>query len=339
MRGSTSNATEEDAVFRLHAFAMPLTVFVTVADIPTIPTLHMPAPTASGIVAAADGTVYFVDSFRNTVWKVHAGEAATVFVAGRNGQALQLDADGNLYGMHEHDDDVVLWRADAAGTVTAVARPHVPAHFGHAFVLADNGDIIGSSGTGRRSGVRLWRANDRERHLLAGGEWGFQDGAGAEARFFPIGGMARAPGGGLVVTSGATIRRVAPDGSVTTVAAGQPLLSPKRSFLSRLFGDVQGHLTGVAVGDSGEIYVTNSARGAVMRVDRNGEVVELSNASDGWSPTGVAAAGGSVYVLEYGPGVRVRRIDAAGRSVILAIVRSDPIAALPLQGRFRPLPA
>lgn len=326
-------------MFRLYSFAMPLTLLVSTAAIPTIPTLHMAAPAASGIVATEDGTVYFVDSFRNTVWRVQQGHAATVFVAGRNGQSLQLDSSGNVYGMHVEDGDMVVWRADETGAVTELPRPQAPSNFGQAFVLADDGDVIGFSGNGRRSGVRLWRANERERHLLAGGEWGFRDGAGADARFFPIGGMASAPGGGLVVTAGATVRRVAPDGSVSTVASGQPLLSPKRSFLSRLFGDVQGHLTGVAVGSRGEIYVTNAARGSVVRVDRNGEVVEVASASDGWSPTGVAVAGSCVYVLEYGAGVRVRRIEPSGRSSVMAIVRADPVAALPVMGRRLPLPA
>ena len=308
---------------RLYAVAVPLIVASSgaIPTIPTIPTLRLPGPPTNGIVATADGLVFFVDSFHATVWRLDPGRSLTAFVTGRNGRTLQVDDAGNLYGTHESESGVVtLWRADCHGTVEELSQSEVP-EYGHAFVVEGDGDVIASSGSGRRTGVRLWRATDQEQHLLAGGDMGLRDGHGSKARFLPIGSMTLAPDGSLLVTSGHTIRRVALDGSVTTVAADERLLEPRNTFLSRLLGVVQGHLTGIAVGDAGEIYVANSARGAVIRIDPNGNAEEFVTSDDGWTPTGLAMANGSLYILEYGAGVRVRRIDPKGTLTVMALVR------------------
>jgi streptogramin lyase len=307
---------------RVFSLALPV-LFAASAAIPTIPTPKPSGPPTSGIVAAADGTVYFVDSFHRTVWRVQPGGRATAFVTGRNGRALQIDAGGNIYGTHDEGRGcMVLWRADPAGNVTEVARTDMPAQNGHGFVLAD-GEVIGWTGSGKRTGVRVWRARERERQLIAGGEWGYRDGYGASARFFPIGGMTRTDEGELFVTSGPTIRKIATNGVVSTIAADEPLLKARSTFFQRLLGDVQGHLTGIAVDDDGAIYVANGDRDAVVRVTPNGRASEVMTSDGGWTPTGVAAAGGVLYVLEYGSGVRVRKVATDGTTSVVALVRPD----------------
>lgn len=316
---------------RFYSLAVPL-IIASAGAIPTIPTLRPVAPATSGIVATAEGILYFVDSFHNTVWRVEPGKVLTPFITGQNGRALQVDAEGNIYGTHEDESGtVMLWRADCQGVVSEVSRTDVP-EYGHAFVVEGDGDVIASSGSGKRTGVRLWRGVEHERHLLAGGEMGFRDGAGAEAQFFPIGSMTRTRSGDLLVTSGPTIRRVGADGSVRTVASGERLLQTRNAFLSRLLGDVQGHLTGIAIGERGEIYVANSARDAVVRISPDGTADEMVKSEDGWTPTGVATANGSLYILEYGPGVRVRRVATDGTLSVVAMIRPERIlaAAIPL---------
>lgn len=316
---------------RFYSMAVPL-IIASSGAIPTIPTLRPAAPAPSGIVANAEGTLYFVDSFTSTVWRLKPGKVLTPFITGRNGRALQMDAEGNIYGTHEDESGMVMiWRADCNGVVSEVSRTDVP-EYGHAFVVEGDGDVIASSGSGKRTGVRLWRGMQHERQLLAGGDMGFRDGAGSEAQFFPIGSMTRTHNGELLVTSGPTIRRVAADGSVRTVASGERLLQTRNAFLSRLLGDVQGHLTGIAVGVHGEIYVANSARDAVVRINPDGSADEVVTSDGGWTPTGVATSNGSLYILEYGPGVRVRRIDESGTLSVIALVRPDKhlAAAIPL---------
>lgn len=320
--------------------SIALTALLSVGSVfPTIPTLEPAPPETNGIVAAEDGTIYFVDSFRNTVWRVRPGGTPTEFVTGRNGRSLQIAADGSIYGTHRDSAGLSMWRADPSGAVAEVARPSLPEHYGSAFVIADE-SVIGYSGTGRRSGVRLWREIDGKRYLVAGGEWGFRDGPAAEARFYPIGAMARTSDGGLLVTSGPTVRRIASDGTVSTVASNQSSLATRSGFLARLLGDVQGHLTGIANGNDGTIFVTNSARGTVVAIDPAGMATVIATSSDGWSPTGVTVVGDVLYVLEYGPGVRVRKI-VRGRYSDQVIAQLRPgqraavAAAAVLGGRLR----
>jgi hypothetical protein len=310
---------------RLYSIAVPL--LVASALIPTIPTLRPPGPPTSGIVATTAGTIYFVDSFHHTVWRLDEGRPLTAFVTGRNGRALSVDEDGYVYGTHEDASGrVVMWRADCHGDVVDLSHTSVP-QYGHAFVVEDDGEVIASSGSGKRTGVRLWRASENDRELVAGGDMGSRDGAGSQAQFLPIGGMTRTADGGLLVTSGASIRRVRADGSVHTIAKGERLLKPRFAFLARLLGDVQGHLSGIAVGARGEIYVANSARNSVIRINANGSADEIMKSEGGWTPTGVATANGSLYILEYGSGVRVRRIDATGALSVIVVVKPDHAVA------------
>ena len=89
-------------------FTMPCTLAIRLASsdvwIARITGQARPAaPAPSGIVAGAEGTLYFVDSFTNTVWRLRPGKVLTPFITGRNGRALQMDAEGNIYGTPEDE--------------------------------------------------------------------------------------------------------------------------------------------------------------------------------------------------------------------------------------------
>jgi DNA-binding beta-propeller fold protein YncE len=326
----------EVIVVSVRSFALPAVVAITSAAIPIIPTLEPPRPATSGIVAAGDGTIYFVDRFHSTVWRVAPGGEPVAFVAEVTGGALQIGPDGDLYGTHEDADGrLVVWRADTRGRVSTAVRPELPGQYGHAFTIDGAGDVIAYSGTDRRSGVRLWRAGSRHRELLAGGSLGSRDGIGSDARFLPIGGMTRAADGSLLVTSGSTVRRIDPNGTVTTIASGDRLLQPRHAFLARLLGDNRSHLSGIAAADDGTIYVTNTGRGTVVRIACDGSIADVARSPDGWTPTGVAVANGLVYVLEYGAGVRVRSIRPGHHDAVVALVRAP--AQLLAAGTLSPI--
>jgi hypothetical protein len=311
---------------RLYSIAAP--VLLLTAALPTIPTLA-PLPPSSGIVATADGTVYFVDVYHSTVWRARPGDGVRAFVTGRRSRSLQVDNAGNLYGTHaDPRGGVVMWRADGDGNVTELNRTPLPHDHAHAFAITDADDIVGWSG--RRSGARFWRSQQHA-HDLAADEWGNR----ASQRVGTVTGMAPLTGGDVVVTAGATILRIAPDGSVTTVVANEPLLRPRQSLLSRLFGAQDNHLTGITVCEAGQIFVANSALGVVLRVDAQGRVSNVHTSEAGWKPTGVAYANDAVYVLEYGVGVRVQRIAPDGSRSVIAAVRSPRGLAMgSLQARF-----
>lgn len=278
--------------------ALPAAIAAMTA-IPVLPVV-VPAPEhASGIIAARDGAIYFADSYHRTVWRVVPGQPAIEFVSGRDVRALQEDESGNIYGMQiESRGRLVLWRADRQGRVFDVARCEASNHTGHAFLIDDNGELVNRDAVLRRTDIPV----------------------------SSIGGMTRTDDGAILFTAGAAVHRIGADGRVMTVVEGERALRGKRNLLARLFGGSSAHLTGIATDVNGTIYVANSARGLVAGIAPDGRVRTVFASEGGWTPTGVAAANGAIYVLEYGPGVRVRRIADDGDTVVAAVRASRTVA-------------
>ena len=157
---------------------------------------------------------------------------------------------------------------------------------------------------------------------LAGGELGYSDGVGEQARFRTPSGLAIDRGGALYVadTGNNLIRRIAPDGVVTTVAGG----------LDAGFRDSPGAQArfnapvGVAVDGAGRIIVADSYNDRIRAIHPDGSVVTIAGtgepgAADGPAleaqfdtPCGVAVdAAGNVYVADTGNGA-VRQISPTG---------------------------
>ena len=89
------------------------------------------------------------------------------------------------------------------------------------------------------------------------------------------------------------------------------------------------YLRGLAVADSGDVYVAATGCRVVVRIDRRGDVTAVLRAERPWAPTAVALHGDAVYVLEYlhTPGddrrqwlPRVRKVDSSGRVTTVATV-------------------
>jgi sugar lactone lactonase YvrE len=109
---------------------------------------------------------------------------------------------------------------------------------------------------------------------LAGGERGYQDGSGRAARFDGPVGVAVDRAGNVVVadTYNDRIRRIAPDGTVTTVAGsgtpgGADGIGGASSFDTP---------SGIAVDKAGVLYVADTGNDAVRRIDRDGTVTTLA---------------------------------------------------------------
>jgi sugar lactone lactonase YvrE len=162
--------------------------------------------------------------------------------------------------------------------------------------------------------------------LIAGsiGGPGSADGAGPTARFdFPTGAAIDSAGNVYVADQrNHTIRKVSPDGIVTTLAgsAGVPGSADGAGTAARFRGP-----TGVAVDRAGNVYVADRYNHIIRRITATGDVTTLAGAAgvpgsdDGAGaaarfnvPTGVAVDGaGNVYVAD-GNNREVRKITAAG---------------------------
>jgi DNA-binding beta-propeller fold protein YncE len=111
----------------------------------------------------------------------------------------------------------------------------------------------------------------RVRTIAGGGDPGFRDGRGAEARFDTPCGIAIAPDGSLLVadTGNHRIRRVTLDGEVTTIAGtGEP-----EDRDGRLAEAAFCEPTGIAARRDGMIFVTCAFESSMRMIDLNGQVV------------------------------------------------------------------
>jgi hypothetical protein len=149
-----------------------------------------------------------------------------------------------------------------------------------------------------------------------------------------VNGIAAAPDGSVYGTADAGILRVDRAGAVTWFA--RDVKVPDCRKVESLDPMPPGpYLRGLSVGDADldpsgtvrTIYVAAASCGAVIKISQSGTVTTILRTSGSWAPTAVAAAGGSVYVLEYDHSVpertwppRVRKVDASGTVTVLATI-------------------
>ena len=157
---------------------------------------------------------------------------------------------------------------------------------------------------------------------LAGGERGFADGRGADARFDTPSGLTIDANGTLYVadTGNNAIRRITPDGAVSTVA-GDSVAGDRDGPgpQARFNGPI-----GVAVDRLGRIIVADTYNDRIRTIDLDGTVHTLAGSRTGGvdgaapearfhTPSGVTVdASGNIHVADTGNGV-LRTIDSAGR--------------------------
>ena len=145
---------------------------------------------------------------------------------------------------------------------------------------------------------------------LAGGERGYSDGVGAAARFNTPSGIALDGAGMLYVadTGNNVIRRIAPDGAVSTVAGdGTPGYRDGPGPEARFNGPV-----GVAVDTRGRVVVADTYNDRVRALEPDGSVVTIAGPAALSTPSGVTIdAAGTIYVADTGDGV-VRAISPGG---------------------------
>jgi sugar lactone lactonase YvrE len=145
---------------------------------------------------------------------------------------------------------------------------------------------------------------------FAGSAAGFADGVGVAAQFNTPSGLAIDAAGVLYVadTGNNAIRRIAPDGAVSTLAGdGVAGYRDGPAAQARFNGPI-----GVAVEASGRVLVADTYNDRLRAIDPDGSVVTLAGPDGLNTPCGVAAgAAGAIYVADTGDGV-VRAISPAG---------------------------
>ncbi|XLZ71744.1 NHL repeat-containing protein [Massilia sp. SR12] len=185
-------------------------------------------------------------------------------------------------------------------------------------------------------------APDGSLRLLAGAAEGYRDGVGAAASFNTPSGVALDGKGNLYIadTGNHVIRKLAPDGSVTTVAgSGVAGFMDGQGAQAQFNGPV-----GVAVDTDGMVYVADTYNDRIRRIAPDGSVTTLAGTgrpgfTDGtWdvaqfdTPCGIAVGKDGVYVADTRNDA-VRRIGADGSVVTLAVapeLEKEPLLRRPM---------
>jgi sugar lactone lactonase YvrE len=157
---------------------------------------------------------------------------------------------------------------------------------------------------------------------FAGGKEGFVDGAANAAAFHTPSALALDRKGNLYVadTGNHAIRKISPDGSVTTLAGnGRPGFADGRGIDARFNGPV-----GIAVDDAGIVYVADTYNDRIRRIAQDGSVTTVAGNgqpgdADGAALTAgfdtpsalVVAPNGTLYVADTGNDA-IRKIGTDG---------------------------
>lgn len=284
-----------------------------------------------GIAADVRGRVYF--SALETVWKIDESGRLSVFrpgVSGRHTHELTLDDEGNLYG------EDLTYQPAGERWITAAWKMTPSGEFSYLLAPTDSPP----------RGTSIWRDHDgntysvqsedpaRDLSLLKRSPTGQVDvllgspvsaERGKQTILYNVGGTAFGPEGALYFTNRADIFKAARDGKVETLA--RRVAGAASTSQTKATHEHDGGLLGIAVDARGFVYAADIGNRRVLKLTPEG-AVSVAYASEGnWMPTGVACAGESVYVLEFGTTLtgtntppRVLKLSPDGRASVLASV-------------------
>jgi len=163
---------------------------------------------------------------------------------------------------------------------------------------------------------------------LAGGSEGFGDGVGLSALFHTPSALALGPGGNLFVadTGNNRIRKITPEGQVTTVAGdGTAGYVDGPVAKAQFNGPI-----GLAVSEGGDIYVADTYNDVIRMITTEGEVTTIAGAgtpgyADGEqkaalfdTPCGIVIVNNTLIVADTGNDL-LRRVSAEGNVTTLSV--------------------
>jgi hypothetical protein len=287
------------------------------------------------------GTVYVADAENANIRKVTAAGVVTTLAgpAGATGSqdgtgaaarffspaGVAADGAGNVY-VADTENSTIRKINPAGGVITlagtantgggqdgtgAGARFHAPAG-----VAVDSTGTVYVADTDSSTIRKI--TPDGVVTTLAGiaGVTGSADGTGNTARFSGPADVAVDSAGTLYVadTDNGTIRKITPDGAVTTLAgtAGETGSADGTGAAARFQGPAA-----VAVDRMGNVYVADSGNAAIRKVTAAGVVTTLAGTGNAFIPTGVAVDGaGNVYAAERDRAY-LHRITPAGTDTVI----------------------
>jgi sugar lactone lactonase YvrE len=173
--------------------------------------------------------------------------------------------------------------------------------------VAPDGTIYVADGVGSHRIRRI--APDGTVTTLAGGVRGFEDGTGAAARFDTPSGVAVAPDGAVYIadTGNNAIRRVAPDGAVSTVAGGGAGFQDGPAGEARFNGPI-----GIAIDATGRLFVADTYNDRIRSIEPDGTVRTVAPEAHFDTPSGIAIDQAGHLLVADTRNRQVQRIDPSG---------------------------
>jgi hypothetical protein len=291
----------------------------------------------TGVAVDSAGNVYVADRDNDTIRKVTPGMVVTTLAgqAGSSGSAdgtgsaarfnwpegVAVDSAGNVYVADMNND--TIRKVTPGGVVTTLAGQGIRGSAdgtGSAAqfdlpegVAVDSAGNVCVADTGNNTIRKVTPGGVVTTLAGLAGSQGSADGMGSAARFNEPEGVAVDSAGNVYVADfwNQTIRKVTPDGVVTTLAglAGSPGASDGMGSAAQFHGP-----SGVAVDSAGNVYVGDFYNDTIRKVTPEGVVTTLaglaasSGGADGigsaarfYYPWGVALdSAGNVYVADTG---------------------------------------
>ena len=254
------------------------------------------ANSVASIVVADNGDVFFSDYVRDKIWKVSAGGELSVALSNRHTYHLVRDAKGTIYGENgptRSGADATIWRLEPDGkwdeAFRAARRGGTASYRGTVFTIDLDGNLL------YLHECRLVRLGDDgglvplTQRRCTGIAW--KDDALIYGHLH--GSMAWAPDGTLYFSDGRTIRRVTPEGDVTTLG-GKPttLFADPRPGEERFDA-----LMGLAVDANGTVFAADRSRRSILRFGPDGKPELVAKLGMFWSPIGLTVSGDDLYVV------------------------------------------
>ena len=226
--------------------------------------------TPIGLAVARDGSIYIANTGRHQIVELgRDGKLRAVAGTGEQGYAdgPRVEAMFSLPGAIAVSDDGTLVVPDEGNNVIRTIDLSEGARPLHALALAVADEIP------RLAGVQVTTFAGRPGYKRTGVPR-FMDGAAGSALFYRPWGMALDAQGNVIVADSGNdaIRRIAPDGTVTTVAGGSG-----RGLRDGAGADAQfSQPKGVAVHADGSIYVADSRNNRIRRIAPDGSVTTVA---------------------------------------------------------------
>jgi DNA-binding beta-propeller fold protein YncE len=265
----------------------PLAEVMTVGG-PGLKISNSTLPDLFGVAVDNKGRVYFSDGTGDSVLRIEADGIMNTVTSGLNtpsGLAFARDGwfgKGALIVANTGEHTIV--RIDIGKGVLSppILVAGAPGQSGFADGYADQARFNGAVGVAVNKDGVIFVAdtyndsiraieNGRVRTIAGGGEPGFRDGRGAEARFDTPCGIAVGADGSLLIadTGNHRIRRVTLDGDVTTIAGSGESEDRDGYLAEATFSEPMG----IATRRDGMVFVTCAGDSSVRMIDLKGQVV------------------------------------------------------------------